>query len=441
MKIIFIYVLLVLAISCYIWVNIFKEGNQSADMESIHKLLLASTDQDTNTLQSNTVTPGITSIDRYADPMCKPNEHIYCLDGKIECNDIFGGNINTLQTMAPYLSGGTLAGCGSNLNKINLYDYSTRIGTDIRGVMFDLSNCTSSKPWRVGGDTIQHGYGNANTIAKNSFTCYQSQSEADAAWNNIIDISLNKNAIYNVNDEVFVLASFLNSQSLAGLPQILKVLDIAKNETNKDGTNTSYTTINGQKYYYAKIYSINDDNYTIALSTINVPNVPKSALLKNSLYNPKTNDYYTNLKTGSYPRPVCKSGAFTSCLSSPPFTINNGKYVSTNDPILSVDASYNQLRAQSQIDLNANIPFSAGPVNPSGIIDNNNLLEYNYFSTDTLTSETPFIKCMSDYGSNIGDPLCCNQPGSVVDTKYICPQEVPQCIGYSKQDNIYGFCS
>ena len=105
---------------------------------------------DTNTLKTDQVSAGITKIDRYADPMCKPNEYIYCLDGQIECNDILGGKMNLLQGMDPYVSGNTLARCGSYINKTNISDYTKDIdfnkGT---GVYFDISNCSKDKPWKV----------------------------------------------------------------------------------------------------------------------------------------------------------------------------------------------------------------------------------------------------------------------------------------------------
>ena len=389
------------------------------------------TDTDSKLLKSNKVSPGITSIDRYLDPTCKPNEYIYCLDGQIQCNDILGGNLNKLQTMTSYASGNTLAGCDSHINKVNITDYSVQADLNIgTGVYFDLSNCRDvNKPWYVGNKFVP------------SLGCFSSQSEADNKWNEYIDLSLNSKATYLLNDQVYILASFLKTQTAAGLPQILAVLD-----SNKQ-INTPYTTLNGQKYYYGKISAITRDTYTVLISTSKLPKVPLSSveiknvekkyLLKNSLYNPKTNDYYSNLNAGSYPRPICKSGAFTSCLSSPPFTMKNGEYVSTYDPTLSIDASYNQTRKQAQIDFNT--PFSKAPVNPSGILDNSDLLEYNYFTTKN--NETPFIKCVANHGSNVGDPLCCDQNGVINDTKFICPQEVPTCIGYSKDENIYGYCS
>jgi hypothetical protein len=395
------------------------------------KLRGIATDTDSNLLKSNKVSPGITSIDRYLDPTCKPNEYIYCLDGQIQCNDILGGNLNKLQTMTSYASGNTLAGCDSHINKVNITDYTVQADLNIgTGVYFDLSNCPdTNKPWRVGNKFVP------------SLGCFASQSEADAKWNEYIDISLNSKATYLLNDQVYILASFLKTQTDAGLPQLLAVLD-----SNKQ-INTPYTTLNGQKYYYGKISAITGTTYTVLISTSKLPKVPLSSvevknvekkyLLKNSLYNPKTNDYYSNLNAGSYPRPICKSGTFTSCLSSPPFTMKNGEYISTYDPTLSIDASYNRTRKQEQIDFNT--PFSNPPVNPSGILDDSNLLEYNYFTTKN--NQTPFIKCVANHSSNVGDPLCCDQKGLVTDTKFICPQEVPTCMGYSKDDNIYGYCA
>ncbi len=49
------------------------------------------------------------------------------------------------------------------------------------------------------------------------------------------------------------------------------------------------------------------------------------------------------------------------------------------------------------------------------------------------------IKCIADFGTNIGDDLCCGQSGVLTDTKYVCP------ANYSKCDNMkcgskYGTC-
>ena len=46
----------------------------------------------------------------------------------------------------------------------------------------------------------------------------------------------------------------------------------------------------------------------------------------------------------------------------------------------------------------------------------------------------------ASFGSNIGDPLCCEQPGVVQNTKFICPSELPSCMGY-KCGESWGKCT
>jgi len=476
MKLLFIYLAVILAISFYLWNNVFKEGilgtkedstmtTKEVEMNFIQRLINGmnsdgtsndkSTDKDTKQLISKKVTPGITTIDRYQDDSCSVDEYIYCVDGQIECQDIFGSAVsNNLQAdvNSSYTLGATFKNtCGSYINKANLTDYTKEIKhlfSNTKGVYFDpsgvyfdlsrnkiLSECTIEKPWRVGGN---------NGVPKQG--CFSSESEADAVWFSYLNTFFNKNASYSKNDHVLVLASFLNSPDFLNKnPGTLSILNILDKAT--DASTKSYTTINGQKYYYGIINEVNNDTYNVSLTNTPKPsinpgdstvikNIPKTALLKDSLYNPKTNDYYSNLGTGSKKRPVCKSGSFTTCLSSAPFSIKNGEYVPEKDPLV-LDASYNKYRKQSRIDLNS--PFTSPGVNPSGIIDESNLLQYNYFTSKD--NESPFIKCVANYGSKIGDPLCCNQPGTLKDTKRICPEEIPTCMGYSASDNMYGYCN
>ena len=466
MKLLFIYLAVILAIAFYVWINVLKEGvigthkpdvnlsSMANEQAAIQNLINTkntnsrgsetTTDEDTRQLTSDVISQGITSIDRYEDKECETGHHIYCIDGQIECEDIFGSKFNSnLQTdpKLAYESGNTYTNtCGSFIDKTNLYDYTTKIGTDItntKGVYFDISNCTKDEPWRVGGN---------NQIPKQG--CFVSELDADIAWNTYVSNLLNTNAVYSKNDHVYVLSSYLRSSPQLldkGILSILSVID----KSSSDLSTKSYTTINGQKYYYATIDEVTGDTYTISLSnapklsinpgdSMNLENIPKSALLKDSLYNPKTNDYYSNLTSGKYKRPICKSGRFTSCLAKPPFSMKNGKYIPASDP-LTLDTSYNKYRSQSQIDLLAKTPFSDVPVNPSGIIDKGSLLEYNHFTP--RTNESPFVKCIANNGTNIGDPLCCNQPGKLKDTKYVCPEEVPTCVGYSASDNVYGYCN
>jgi len=439
LKIVFIYLVVVLSLSFYIWIKLFKEGNRNQnEIDNVRKQIGGyNTEYDNEILTSNAVTPGITSIDRYSDPMCNTanNEYIYCVDGQIECNDIFGSNINGLTAVGdPYTSGSTLGGCGSYIKKVNLNEYVSDYGgaNYTRGVYFDISRCNPDTPWRVGGETKKKSVGDIKDL---SFVgCFKSQIDADNIW----DICTNQlNSHFNLNDNVLVSAYYLTNivPQQRGLQELLAVID-------SDKTKNAYMIIKQQKYYKAIIKSINGNNYTIQLNYPNGQNinidVTNNYLLKDSLYNKITNDYYSDLKTGSHPRPVCKSGKFTSCLKSPPFTIHNGLYVSTSDPILSVDASYNIHRNKDLQSIAG--PYITPPINPSAPkFGDNNLLEYNYYKNQP--NETPFIKCIANYGTNVGDNVCCGQNDTLNNTNFVCPQEVPKCLGYSKDDNTYGYCT
>ena len=148
MKLLFIYLAVVLAIAFYVWVNIFKEGiigqkedsmtTKEVEMNAIQEFINGkningqSTDKDTKQLLSNKVTPGITTIDRYQDNACRVDNYIYCIDGQIECQDIFGSVIsdpNSLQTInTSYKGGNTFKNtCGSYINKTDLSDYTTEL--------------------------------------------------------------------------------------------------------------------------------------------------------------------------------------------------------------------------------------------------------------------------------------------------------------------------
>ena len=423
-KIVSLFLVFIILLFIILWyIFKYKEGNQDTDTTSINSYL---TEQISNNLTSNAVSPGITTIDRYADPMCSANEYIYCVDGYIECDDIFGANQNSLQGMAPYASGNTLAGCGTYVNKINLGDYTTDydISTNrVRGVYFDLSQCDSvnypGKPWKVGGDSILKFQ-----------DCFASEQDANNAWDTITNtLGGQRIEIYNVNDQVLIQANYLNTLTTQGLPQILAVLDA-------DQHNKLFKIINGQKYYNGTITNADTALYTVTLgipgSTIDIEGVSNQYLLKNSLYNKYSNDYYSDLGSGSHPRPTCKTGTFTSCLANPPFTIQNGQYVSTSDPMITV------ANATTIADTGAPItPFVSPLLGPS-VDQPSSLLEYNYFKNQP--SDSPFIQCIADYGTNIGDNLCCGQDGILQDTKHICPSEVPTCQGYSKDDNQYGYC-
>lgn len=422
-----VYFVLVILLLWYVFY--FKEGNQNTDMDSINKYLM---EQPTSVLKSNEISPGISTIDRYADPMCNANEYIYCVDGYIECHDIFGTAQNALQNMAPYTSGSTLAGCGTHINKVDLSDYSTEYDVSSnrsRGVYFDLSQCDTlnypGKPWKVGGDDIMTFQG-----------CYPSEREADKAWDALSGIlNINTTQIYKKGDNVLIDDTFLRSiqQPLqskinpTSLTQILAILDADKDIK-------IYKMVNNKKYYKGTIKDASTALYTVSLGipgyAIDIPGVSNQYLLKDSLYNKLTNDYYSDLGAGSHIRPVCKTGTFTSCLATPPFIMKHGKYESTSDPMISV---YPDI---SQTDVDTGTSFKSPLLGPS-VGEPSSLLEYNYFKTSN--NESPFIQCVADYGTNIGDDLCCGQKGTLQNTKHVCPEETPVCQGYSKDS--YGYCA
>ena len=60
-------------------------------------------------------------------------------------------------------------------------------------------------------------------------------------------------------------------------------------------------------------------------------------------------------------------------------------------------------------------------------------------SSSDKCSETS-IKCVADFGTNIGDKLCCGQTGVLQNTKYICPSVKPTCSNF-KCGSAFGICS
>ena len=49
------------------------------------------------------------------------------------------------------------------------------------------------------------------------------------------------------------------------------------------------------------------------------------------------------------------------------------------------------------------------------------------------------IKCIADFGTKIGDDLCCGQTGVLQDTKYTCPNTLPYCSDF-KCGSKFGTC-
>jgi hypothetical protein len=49
------------------------------------------------------------------------------------------------------------------------------------------------------------------------------------------------------------------------------------------------------------------------------------------------------------------------------------------------------------------------------------------------------IKCVADFGTDIGEDLCCGQEGVLQDTKFICPDHMPTCSNF-KCGSKFGTC-
>ena len=58
---------------------------------------------------------------------------------------------------------------------------------------------------------------------------------------------------------------------------------------------------------------------------------------------------------------------------------------------------------------------------------------------DKCDVKTEDIKCIADFGTNIGDELCCGQSGILTDTKYVCPSNYSKCENM-KCGSKYGVC-
>jgi hypothetical protein len=49
------------------------------------------------------------------------------------------------------------------------------------------------------------------------------------------------------------------------------------------------------------------------------------------------------------------------------------------------------------------------------------------------------IKCIADFGTSVGDPLCCGQDGVLQDTRYVCPNTMKKCQHF-KCGSAFGTC-
>ena len=67
----------------------------------------------------------------------------------------------------------------------------------------------------------------------------------------------------------------------------------------------------------------------------------------------------------------------------------------------------------------------------------------NNKSVSTPSTRTILTHSVNTDVSNYSEiyPFVKSQNDTLKNTNYVCPQEVPKCLGYSKNDNLYGYCT
>ena len=65
--------------------------------------------------------------------------------------------------------------------------------------------------------------------------------------------------------------------------------------------------------------------------------------------------------------------------------------------------------------------------------------EYYYEEEGPDGSTCPSLKCIADFGTNVGENLCCGQTGVLQNTQYVCPSVKPTCKNF-KCGSKFGTC-
>jgi hypothetical protein len=60
-------------------------------------------------------------------------------------------------------------------------------------------------------------------------------------------------------------------------------------------------------------------------------------------------------------------------------------------------------------------------------------------NSDVEGTTCPSLKCIADFGTNIGENLCCGQTGVLQNTEYVCPSSKPTCQNF-KCGSKFGQC-
>ena len=72
------------------------------------------------------------------------------------------------------------------------------------------------------------------------------------------------------------------------------------------------------------------------------------------------------------------------------------------------------------------------------VLDINGIWRYYEDISGSDTCEP--VKCIADFGTEIGQLTCCGQNSTLKSTKYVCPSNLPTCNNF-KCGSQYGTCS
>jgi hypothetical protein len=84
------------------------------------------------------------------------------------------------------------------------------------------------------------------------------------------------------------------------------------------------------------------------------------------------------------------------------------------------------------------IPYING--NSLCLLDINGIWRYSRDVEDTVKTECEPIKCVADFGTEVGQLTCCGQNSTLKSTKYVCPSNLPTCNKF-KCGSEFGTCS
>ena len=180
-------------------------------------------------------------------------------------------------------------------------------------------------------------------------------------------------------------------------------------------------------------------------STITDPNTitnPSTIIDPNSITNPSTIiDPTTNPTTVTEPTTIINPGAFNELnrfqmLNSNLETIYNTT-VDISDNLYEVSNEINYKLNDISDNMFSDYDASRNFYNSSGNMISQILTKLNDLTLKIDT--TANLKCVANFGTKIGEKLSGGK-GVLTDTKYVCPEEMPNCAGMLC-DEKYGVCT